>query len=62
MAKDAVVSGGRLVDENGEEIGLAVNADEVLTALGGPVLEVAVTAEAVHAALVTLGLITAPEE
>lgn len=61
MADKVFVSGGRLVDENGADIGINLTSAEVLTAVGGPVLEVAVTAEAVHAALVTLGLIVAPE-
>lgn len=59
MADSIYASGGRIVNENGQDVGLNVNADEVLEAIGGPVEEVAVTAEALHAALVTLGLITA---
>lgn len=60
MAKDVYESGGRIVNDSGEDVGLNVTAAEVKTALGAPVTGVAITAAAVHAALVTLGLITGP--
>jgi hypothetical protein len=55
-------SGGRIVNESGEDVGLNSTSAEVLTALGGPVEEVPVEVADIHAALVTLGLITAEPE
>lgn len=54
MAQSFFESSGRLQTENGQQVEIVGN-----TLVGAPVEEVAVTAEAIHAALVTLGLITA---